>query len=182
MAKQNMGGVYANMEFPPYEFREYPKQVNTGPHGKFTVVHTRAEEDKLRQQLQKDHDDAPAEYVPHVADPEKEILISRARELGVPFNSKWSKAKLKITVQEAEADVDSLPAEQPVKARGPEYGNEDGDLPISSPPAEGEEDYETPEELKAALLAKAKSMGINPTGIHLWGIPRLKSAIAEAAK
>lgn len=112
MAKQNYGGVYANMEFPPYEFREYPKHVVTGPFGQYEVANNETEETVIRAKLQKDHDDAPAVAAPMVADPAKEILISRAREIGVPFNPMWSKVKLDAVVKAAEAELDNLPPEE----------------------------------------------------------------------
>lgn len=171
MAKQNLGGVYANMDFPAYEWKEFPKAVTTGPHGQYVVVQSAIEESEVRSKLQKDQDDAPAIHIPYVADPEKEILISRARELGVAFNPKWSKAKLQVTVNEAEREVDSLPAELPKKKSAPVITTIEPEIELHN---------ESPEDTKARLVAEVKALGINPTGIHLWGIPRLKAAIAEA--
>lgn len=162
MAKPHTGGVYANMDFPPYVYQPYPRHVPTGPHGKYEVANSEAEEAAILGKLQKDQDDAPAVMAPHVADPEKEILISRARELGVPFNSKWSKMKLQLLVNEAEAAVDDLPPEEePTKRKGKSV-----------------EDVE--EGLKDHLIEQAKALGIPAN--KLWGIPRLRSSISEAKK
>lgn len=152
MAKQNFGGVYANMDFPPYVWVEYPKHLIVGPHGKYEIVNSKEEEAKLRERIQSDEDAAPAEYVPYVPDPEKEILLSRARELGLPFNSKWSKTKLLSIVEEAEAETDNLPAEV--------------------------DQITSPDMYKEKLIAEARSLGIQAT--KLWGIPRLESHIASA--
>lgn len=162
MAKQNLGGVYANMEFAPYTYQEYPKHVPIGPNGKYEVALNAAEEERILSKMQKYDDDAPAETVAYVPDPDKEILISRAAELGIPINRKWSKAKIQTLVEGAEDDVDSLPAE--------------------SEKTEDEEALSntTPEELKESLIAKAKSLGIPAN--KLWGIPRLKASIAEVTK
>lgn len=171
MAKQNMGGVYANMDFPPYSYQPYPRHIVTGPHGKYEVAHSAEEESKILAKLQKDQDDAPAEPVHFVADPEKEILISRARELQVPFNSLWSKAKLKKLVEQAEADtdVDSLPAEDLERKKLI--------TSITAEDVEEEEAAESAEDYKETLIAKARNLGINAN--KLWGIPRLKASIAE---
>lgn len=172
------GGVYENMDFEqiygPKEFKEYPKFIPTGPHGQGTVVQTADEERDLRARMQKDEDDAPAYVAPLVADPEKEILISRCRELGAAFNPKWSKAKLKATVETAEADVDNLPAELPLQKKSKAQTH------LSDEPELAEIDPET--DVHATLLAEAKSIGIKAVGMHLWGIPRLKLAIAEAKR
>lgn len=171
MAKQNFGGVYANMDFPAWQFVEYPKHIITGLHGKFETAYSAADEERIRARLQKDQDDAPAEHVPYVADPAKEILISRARELGVAFNSKWSKAKLEQTVKAAEDAVDDLPAEE-VAVRPKR--------PMPTPPIIENDEEATADVQKARLYDRAKELGLNAQGMHLWGIPRLKAAIAEA--
>lgn len=174
MAKQNFGGVYANMEFPPYTYQPYPRHIHTGPHGQYEVANSEEEETQIRARLQKDHDDAPAAPVPYVADPAKEILISRARELGVPFNALWSKAKLQKTVDEAEAAVDDLPPEElPKVKKMVEAAPEDEDVEDSE-----EDQFNSPEDYKDHLIAEANSLGIKAN--KLWGIPRLKSSIAEA--
>ncbi len=152
--KQNLGGVYANMEFPTYEYTEFPKHVVIGPHGKYVVIHNKEEENELLAKLQQDYDDAPPETVRHVVDPAKEILISRAAELGVAINRQWSVAKLQKVIQEVEEAVDNLP---------PEGDSVGGKAPVEN---------------KDELIAKAKSLGIKAT--HLWGIPRLKAEIAAA--
>lgn len=155
MAKQNFGGVYANMDFPPYVWTEYPKHVPTGANGKYEVAFNEADEERILAKLQKTEDDAPAKVEPYVADPEKEILISRARELQVPFNPKWSKAKLERIVQEAEDEVDALPVETTAKKL----------------------DEVTSEEDKDELIARAKALGIPAN--RLWGVPRLLTMIAD---
>lgn len=174
-ARKPYGGVYEGMDFEaiygPKEWKEFPKAVVTGPHGKSVVVQNAIEEKALRAQIQKDEDDAPAEQPVFAADPEKEILISRARELGVAFNPKWSKAKLKATVETAEADVDSLPAE--TKTHTPSKSLEE--IAANLPPLHNE----SIEDQKERLLDQAKAMGVKGNAMHMWGIPRLKAAIAE---
>lgn len=150
MAKQNLGGVYANMEFPTYEYREYPKHIRTGLHGAYEIAQNENDEMRILTKLKQDDDNAPA-IAPQalVADPEKEILISRARELGIAFNSQWSKAKLKVAIDTAEKEVDNLPPEEELDE-------------------------------KAKLFKEAKSLGLKAQGMHLWKIDRLKAAIADA--
>lgn len=176
VARQNLGGVYANMDFPPYEFKEFPKAVPVGPHGQTTIVSTKEEENILLKKIQKDHDDAPAEVIPSVPDPEKEILISRARELGAAFNSKWSKAKLKATIDAAEMEIDNLPPEGEEENEEPDDGVQELSLNSLRPM---DKSYNDQEALKESLLEEAKALGLKGTGMHLWGIPRLKAAIAE---
>lgn len=186
MAKQNLGGVYANMDFPPYVWQEYPKHISTGPYGKFETVHSKQEEMAILARLDSEFDNAPAEAVKYVPDPEKDILIARARELGVAINPKWSKAKLSVVVSEAEEAVDNLPAELPQARERPSNKLTLGNVapPQSMLPAEDPKDaqYDSPDDLKNALYLEAKDLGINGTGMHLWGIPRLKQAIAEHKK
>jgi hypothetical protein len=172
MAKQNFGGVYANMEFPPYVWQEYPKHIITGPHGKFTTVNSKIEESELRQKLQIAHDDMPAESLVQVIDPDKEILISRAHELGVPINRKWSKAKLEAVVKAAEDEIDNLPADEQIIERKSVVQNHDDE------PAEEMESGKTEEEYKDELIAIAKQLGVKNVS-RLWGIPRLKATIVE---
>lgn len=147
-------GVYGNMNFPEWKYREYPKHISTGPHGQYVVAKNEEEEEKILVTLQKEDDDAPPEQQILVADPEKEILISRAAELGVAINKKWSKLKIKSAVEDAEAAADALPVE--------------------SSEAEVERDDE---EYKLELIEKAKSLGIPANKV--WGIKRLKKMIAE---
>lgn len=168
MAKQNYGGVYANMDFHPYVYTEYPKHVSTG-NGRYEVVNNEAEELKILDKLQIVNDAAPAEAIRHVADPEKDILIARAYELGVAINRKWSKQKLEQVVKTAEDDVDSLPADETTIKPVSQVVVSQFEIPEETPPVDE----------KAELLAEAKALGITPQGVHLWGIPRLKAAIAE---
>lgn len=169
MAKHNFGGVYANMDFPPYEFQPYPKHVKTGPSGEYEIAFDEAEERKIKARLQEQYENAPAETELFVVDPEKEILISRARELGVPINRKWSKEKLTKVVREAEAAIDDLPPED----------EEDNFIKTSAPrmPQEVNVEPETTEIDKDALIEEAKLLGLPAT--KLWGVPRLQAAIAE---
>lgn len=157
-------GVYANIDFEkrygPKVYREYPKHVPTGKTGQYTVAKDAQEEQAILAKLQITDDEQPAEYHPYVADPKKEILISRARELQVPFNPKWSVEKLASIVKEAEAAVDKLPVESLEQIE--------------------EDTGETPEEVKDRLIKEAKALGIPAN--RLWGIPRLKKQIAEAKK
>jgi hypothetical protein len=169
------GGVYENMDFEtiygPKEWHEFPKAIPTGPDGQSTIVQNAAEEKAIRARMQKDEDDAPALQPAYVADPEKEILISRARELNVPFNPKWSKAKLTATVEAAESDVDNLPAE----AKATPQHKSLAEIAESLPPLHNE----SIEDQKERLLDQAKAMGIKGNAMHMWGIPRLKAAMAE---
>lgn len=173
MAQQrNYGGVYANMDFGPRVWVEYPKHICTGPNGQYEVANNLEEEQVIVARIRKEGGEVPVHVAPHIQDPEKEILMSRARELEVPFNPKWSKAKLKQIVQQAELDIDNLPPEESTKTRVEEQPKEEEIV---------EEESETgisQDELKDQLIAEAKELGIPAN--RLWGIPRLKSSIAEA--
>ena len=171
MAKQNYGGVYANMDFPTYEYRAYPRHIVTGPNGLYEVANSAEEEMKIKARLRKTYDEMPSEPMLLTADPEKEILISRARELNVPINRKWSKQKLENVLKEAEAAIDDLPPEDELTQLD--------DLPATEDFAEEVTAEDLDEEDKDALLAKAKSLGIKVQGMHLWGVPRIKATIAE---
>lgn len=177
MAKKNYGGVYANMEFPPYEYIPYPRHIITGPNGLYEVANSEEEEKRIKDRLRKAHDDAPAEFEAFIADPEKDILVSRARELNVPINRKWSKQKLQQVIQEAESAIDSLPPEdqedaKSVFAETPVIDHFAHIQTSLSAPAQIEEDD------KDELVAQAKALGLPATKV--WGIPRLKASIAEA--
>lgn len=178
MAKHNYGGVYANMDFPPYEYVPYPRHIPT-TDGKYEVANSEAEEAAIKAKLKKDHDNLPALDPYFTSDPEKEILFARAKELGVPFNPKWSKAKLKNVIDTAEMEIDNLPPDSGFGDKAPAFFTRD----LMTPTLTDTFDklVETPNipDDREALVAKAKSMGINPVGIHLWGIPRLKATIAE---
>lgn len=173
MAKKNYGGVYANMEFPPYEYVPYPRHIITGPNGLFEVAHSEQDEKEIKTRLRKERDEAPEESEAFAIDPEKEILISRARELSVPINRKWSKEKLGKVVRDAEDAIDNLPPEddQPVKQSQINLDDEPAEDFVEEPKLESTED-------KAELIAQAKALGIPAT--FLWGVPRLKASIAEA--
>lgn len=159
MAKQNLGGIYQNMEFTPWVFKEYPKHVPTGPYGQFAVANNAEEEHRILKRVQQDQDDAPALTMPHVRDPEKDILISRAQELQVPFNPKWSKGKLQQLVDEAEEQVDMLPVDE-----------------SRLHPA----DFADTVAEKDRLIAEAKALGIPAN--RIWGIPRLQDVIKRARR
>lgn len=167
MAKQNYGGVYALMDFPPYVFREFPKLIHTGAHGQYEIVQNKKEEDEVLGRLKAAADALPPENTVSLAtfDPIRETLISRARELEVPINRKWSLAKIRAAIQEAEEAIDNLPAE-------------DNLPPEDEQTAIDEAHAETDEDDKDSLIDKAKSLGIPAS--KLWGIPRLKKYIAEA--
>lgn len=170
MAKQNYGGVYANMDFPTYEYHPYPRHVIIGAGGLYEVALNEEEERKIKARLKKEREETPAEIEAFIVDPDKEILISRARELNVPINRKWSKAKLESVVKQAEEAIDNLPPESDDDSLAPEDTHPDlFHVPFDS----GKEDD------KDALLAKAKDLGIKTQGMHLWGVPRLKATIAE---
>lgn len=154
MAKQNLGGVYANMEFAPYSFQEYPKHVQTGPWGKYEIARDTKEEQEILARVNQKfeaHQDAQArDEAEALLDPHHESLVAKARMLGVPFNSKWSTPKLQIVINEAEKSMDDLPPEENISDV---RHNQD------------------------ELIARAKSLGIPAT--RLWGIPRLLREIAE---
>jgi len=170
MAKQNYGGVYANMDFPPYTYVPYPRHIATGPRGEYEVAYSEEEERKIKARLQREHDNMPEEVEAFATDPEKEILISRARELNVPINKKWSKEKLKSVVSAAEADIDNLPPED-------EDDDHIGVVSLTAPTNNNDDNAETDD--KEALLGQARDLGIKAQGMHLWGVPRLKATIAE---
>lgn len=180
-AQKPYGGVYENYDFEkvygPREWVEYPKAIPTGTtqfDKSFKIANNKAEEDDIRAKFnQQIEDSLPAEQHAYVADPEKEILISRARELKIPLNEKWSKSKLQGLISQAEADVDALPVEiEPSKEQ-----IKDAKLSLlgHSHISQDEEN----EDVHSKLLNEAKSLGIKERNMHLWGVPRLKAAIAE---
>lgn len=154
MARSNFGGVYANMDFPPYIFREYPKQIKTGD-GIFEIVNSSEEETALRERLRTG--------TTKELDVQRERLIERAASLGVPINKKWSVEKLSAVIRAAEPDDIILDI------------SANDDLP---PEIEDPAEEESARDDKDALIAKAKALGISAN--KLWGIPRLKAQIAEA--
>jgi hypothetical protein len=168
MAKRDYAGVYANMEFPPYQYQPYPRHVTTGPHGQYEIANNEDEERRIKSKFNSTHTESAFssadETVAPVVDHEREILISRALDLGVPINRKWSKDKLKRIVSEAEAAVDDLPADEV-------QSDED-----KSQPDLFEESLES--EDKDELIEQAKELGIPAT--RVWGVPRLKASIKEA--
>lgn len=178
-ARRPYEGVYATIDFPPYEYQEFPKYIATGMHGKFEIAYTQEEELEIRtrNQLQSNVISAGRQF--SQTDPERELLAGRAAELGVPINRKWSIAKLKQVIMDAEKSIDDLPADEGLQAT-PQINVDD------LPPDENEHvKQEVPPalvvdqaRLKDDLIAKARSMGINAN--KLWGIPRLKATIAEA--
>jgi hypothetical protein len=171
MVRKPYGGVYENMDFAniygPYSFQEYPKHVPIGPDGKYAIANSREEEDAIVARLNL-LDNLPPEPAPLVSDPEKEILISRARELGVPINTKWSKQKIKATIATIEEDVDELPVEEANVGEQEVYQSPQHAAVVSASTE------------KSALLAEARSVGVYDSHMHVWGVPRLKAAIAEA--
>lgn len=163
MAKKNYGGVYANMEFPPYIYQEYPKHIASNPYGKYEVANNPDEEKEIRTRLKLNNEErAVVQMAATVAalDPEHENLLNRARLMGIPFNRKWSNEKLCSVIAEAVKESDNLP---------PEENTEES----SNPEVE-----ETEEEDKDELIARAKTLGINANKV--WGVPRIKREIAEA--
>lgn len=171
MAKRDYAGVYANMEFPPYQYQPYPRHINTGPHGQYEIANNEDEERRIKSKFNSAHTESAFpnadEAVAPVVDHEREILISRALDLGVPINRKWSKDKLKRIVAEAEAAVDDLPADE---VQGGEDKSQ-SDLFEDSKDSEEHED-------KDELIEQAKELGIPAT--RVWGVPRLKASIKEA--
>lgn len=181
MAKHKpYGGVYENYDFEkvygPKEWAEYPKAVPTGTtqfDKSYKVANNAEEEAAIRASMkQQFEDNLPAETHAYVADPEKEILISRARELEVPFNAKWSKAKLQVLITTAESEVDNLAAELPLTK---EQIKEAATSLLGAQHVPEEEN----EDVHATLLEEAKRLGIKERNMHLFGVPRLKAMIAE---
>jgi hypothetical protein len=174
MAKQNYGGVYANMEFPPYEFREFPKHISTGHKDRagksiFEIANTAEEELAIKKRIQTFLDNAPAEASFSEQDPEREQLAQRAKELNVPINRKWSIKKLQAVIASAEDSVDDLP---------PEENLAPDEIVSDEPVVEIATASDHLENEKDKLIAEAKSLGIAAN--KLWGIPRLRSEIAAA--
>jgi hypothetical protein len=190
-------GVYANMDFEaiygPKQFLEYPKHVKTGPtNNDFKTVYSAKEERELLATLKYEQDNPSPEQFHATTDNEKEILITRAHELGVPINRKWSKGKLQQVITDAENEFDNLPAEgAPQKT---EYVSpvgsqviydtqlptiaDDNELVAENIQVIDQEAADADE--KAELIAEAKMLGINNRALHLFGIVRLKAEIAEA--
>lgn len=174
MAKQNYGGVYANMDFGTYEFREYPKHIKTGKYGQFVEVHNKEEEIAILGDIEKKQ---AATQIPDASiDHEKEALISKARKMGIPINALWSKSKLEKTIQQAEEELDNLPAEgdevetsKVLEISTPTLASASSSIP----------DGLTEEQYKDQLIATAKELGFKSAS-RLWGIARLKASIAEA--
>lgn len=165
MAKQNLGGVYANMDFPPYTYQEYPKHIRTGPYGKYEIANTAKDEEEIRTRLQLQHEVAVQAAEAPPPDPIRDSLIARALRGGIPINQKWSNQKIEAVIQEASLAMDDLPPEDTARIAPDE--NEEGGGIIASE-----------EETKDELIAHAKSLGILAN--KLWGIPRLRTSIAEA--
>lgn len=168
MAKQNFGGVYALMDFPPYQYREYPKAIQVGQRGEFKIAQNEEEESKIRSAIVAKIDSLPAENqaAAIAADPVRESLILRANELNVPINRKWSIGKLQAVVKDAEEAIDNLAPDDNLPANE----NADGALSDGSEEIHSEDD-------KEVLIAKAKSLGIPAN--KLWGVPKLKRTIEE---
>lgn len=164
------GGVYANIDYDklygPKKYHRYPMHIPVNSEGRYLIANNEEEEKAIRDKLQEQFDNSPAEQLPYFSDPEKDILISRARELNVPFNSKWSKAKLRAVVEQAEQDIDALPPEI-ITPKGKQEIFTAAPLPAAE---DLEEDIE-------ALRSEAKALG--GKAVHLWGVPRLKQFIEE---
>lgn len=184
-ANANFGGVYANMDFEPYQYREFPKHIPTGTHGEYAVALNPREEANIRARVQEEADAEAAQEQGHTAmDPQKEILFGRAKELGIPFNRKWSISKLQELIITAEAAIDELPAEEnlPVVQVVKEPANklinfattiDPGVKTTVSTPEESEED-------KDLLIEEARDLGLPAT--RVWGVAKLKAEIAKAKK
>lgn len=180
-AKRPYGGVYENMDFPTYEFTEYPKHVPSGAHGKYEIAHTAEEEAEISARVGYKQEVIAQEQRELGPDPQRERLILRARELDVPINRKWSLYKISSLIKEAEESLDALPAE-------PIDYHTSNSAKVAKPtlvaakivdpddePAENEEPSK--KEVHSQLFKEAKALGIECH--HVWGIPRLQSAIAE---
>jgi hypothetical protein len=170
-------GVYANMDFPVYEYREYPKHVKIEPHG-FKVVNSKEEEDQLLQTLGRRNEKMKQDIEGmggETRDPERDFLLRRARELNIPVNKLWSTFKFRGLVQKAEDELDKLPAEQ-IDDNLPATG--EGTAEISVDLSKISEKEQT--DLKKSLLEKAHVLGIPAT--DSWSITRLQNYISEAEK
>lgn len=100
-----MSHLYSNMKFDPYEFREYPKFVETGKDDKGKPVGiTVYDEDEELQVLSKGEDFVREED-------EKKRLIDTATVFGVQIDKRWSAAKISAAISEAGFD----PAHNPYK-------------------------------------------------------------------
>lgn len=186
---RNDGGVFRNMDFAPYQFREFPKMIQTGTHGAYQIVNTKEEENELLAQLGKKHDEEVARIACGPVDPEKEALIARAKYLNVPINRKWSNQKLKALIADAEAEVDDLP---------PEGDEDEAETPLPETIAtkanrliiatNNDEDTDSTDgshniqsDEKSQLVARAKELGIH-AATRVWGIPKLEHAIEKAER
>ncbi len=167
MAKANLGGIYAAMDFPPYEYREYPKHIVIGPHGQYKTAQNSKEEAEIKSQLSQDFVAEQIAAAAPPSDPYHEDLILKARSLQIPFNSRWSNTKLAAVIKEAEEAQDNLPAEENV----PTTLAIAGQLKSQSDDEAGSEDYD-------ALTTKARSLGVNVN--RVWGLPRLRREIEQA--
>jgi hypothetical protein len=88
-----------NRVFPPYEFREFPKEV------KGKVVYSQVEEDELLGVGSEEEED---DGLDHSEDEEgdeseetKEALQAKADELGVKYRPTWGIMRLRQAIKEA---------------------------------------------------------------------------------
>lgn len=102
---------YANMEFPDYEYREYPKMIYPGApdprkpydkNGKPLKGILVQDEDEERRVLQKDANLLPtiSPGVQRVQTPadEKTELLERAKVMGVQVDARWSVARIQDAI------------------------------------------------------------------------------------
>lgn len=88
-----VGTVYDHMEFPKYEYREYPKHVQN-KDGKTVVVNTEAEEAEIT---------SGAEEIVR-EDERKADLLVVAEGRGVKVDRRWSADRIQQTLDDAAAE------------------------------------------------------------------------------
>lgn len=97
---------YSGMDFPPYEFREFPKAVL---HNGKTYVVNDAEEEKALKATVRDY---------------RKEALQRAAELKLEIPEDWKLEKIQAYIKKAESDIEfeklmkeeAKPAEEPKSA------------------------------------------------------------------
>lgn len=92
MTKQTFTGVYGSLDFPDYEYREYPKHMGfrlQGGKPVEVIAANKAEEDEILENGGLERDPvAAAEAKVTVANKEKELLEARIAELEAKLAAK----------------------------------------------------------------------------------------------
>lgn len=114
---------YTGMNFPAYEYKEYPKWVKLSDGKEIVVQNEFEEREALGESVPAPVMEVPAiaawaVEVPPVEFPvaefpssesnEKTALIARADELGAIYDKRWGITKLKDAIQAAEEDIESV--------------------------------------------------------------------------